>query len=331
MNYSVLVVTGLMVYLSKLVQKLITIRKVDMSLSLELLNVFVASADSGSFSQAARNMGKTQSSISMAVSTLEDNLGVELFDRTTRKPKLTDAGRTLLVKARHLVRDAKNFEADALLLAGHERKELIVAVEYVLPNEILFNALSYLEQIYPKIPITVFQSGLNDIAELVVTEKVDIGIGHVGLLTSNTRLEESAITIIHFTEVAACTHPLAQKELITKQEISQYRQLVVTDRSNMASDSVSSVFTPNVWLTNDLNLKLEMIIAGKGWGRMPIHMVEPHIKSGKLVKLNTDFLSKRTRGFPLHAMWLQGKPVDNIQKVLVDTLKEQSNDYFSER
>ena len=63
-----------------------------MHYSPEALTAFVEAAASGSFSAAARRMRKSQSTISTAISNLETDLGLTLFDRSTRQPTLT-AGR----------------------------------------------------------------------------------------------------------------------------------------------------------------------------------------------------------------------------------------------
>jgi len=59
------------------------------NVSLDQLRVFVAATDVGSFSAAARRLGRAQSAISQAIAGLESALGVQLFDRTERLPKLT--------------------------------------------------------------------------------------------------------------------------------------------------------------------------------------------------------------------------------------------------
>lgn len=68
--------------------------------TLDQLRVFVAVIDCGSFSRAARELHRTQSVISYTIANLEAQLNVELFDRSKRKPTLTEAGKALLADAR---------------------------------------------------------------------------------------------------------------------------------------------------------------------------------------------------------------------------------------
>ena len=65
--------------------------------------MFVIAAEQGSFSACARKTGKVQSAVSQAINNLEIDLGVTLFDRTSRQPVLTEAGTRLLKMAQGLM------------------------------------------------------------------------------------------------------------------------------------------------------------------------------------------------------------------------------------
>src|ERR1700738_2699747 len=68
--------------------------------SLDQLRSFIAAADEGSFSAAGRKLRRAQSGVSELVSSLEDQIGVTLFDRSGRYPRLTSEGAVLLAHAR---------------------------------------------------------------------------------------------------------------------------------------------------------------------------------------------------------------------------------------
>ena len=81
-----------------------------MSYTLEQLAAFVAAADGGSFSEAGRQLGKSQSSISTLIGNLEIEFDFELFDRKARCPSLTEKGEALYRDAAVLVRSAKSMQ-----------------------------------------------------------------------------------------------------------------------------------------------------------------------------------------------------------------------------
>ena len=76
-------------------------------LNLRSLNIFVQVADSWGISSAARQMGLTQSAVSQTIASLEQSLGVQLFDRDVRPMALTPSGTILLDKARGLLLSAR--------------------------------------------------------------------------------------------------------------------------------------------------------------------------------------------------------------------------------
>jgi DNA-binding transcriptional LysR family regulator len=67
--------------------------------SADAIETFIAAADLGSFSAAARHLGRSQSTVSVTIANLEVDLGLVLFERSGRRPELTPAGRALLPKA----------------------------------------------------------------------------------------------------------------------------------------------------------------------------------------------------------------------------------------
>lgn len=83
----------------------------------EVLQAFVQAATQGSFSAAARKLGKSQSTVSAAVASLEIDLDVVLFDRSSRKPTLTAAGHVLLQRAEQVLEASSRLELAASQLS----------------------------------------------------------------------------------------------------------------------------------------------------------------------------------------------------------------------
>src|SRR3984885_7074207 len=96
--------------------------------SLDQLRTFIAAADAGSFSAAARRLNRAQSAVSQTISGLEARLRVNLFDRTGRYPLLTEQGRQILIDARTVAAGIDQLKARAKGMAGGREAELSVAV-----------------------------------------------------------------------------------------------------------------------------------------------------------------------------------------------------------
>src|SRR5947207_14260794 len=97
--------------------------------TLDQLRTFIAAADEGSFSAAGRKLRRAQSVVSQTLANLEAQLGVKLFERSARYPRLTDEGRSLLAAARSVADDVDQFKARARAMREGLEPELSVAVD----------------------------------------------------------------------------------------------------------------------------------------------------------------------------------------------------------
>ncbi|RYY05331.1 MAG: LysR family transcriptional regulator, partial [Alphaproteobacteria bacterium] len=104
-----------------------------MAVSLDQLQAFVAAAEAGSFSGAARALRKAQSAVSTQVSNLEADLGVTLFNRAGRNPVLTPAGERLLLEARVVLERCEHLVGVARSLEQRVENRLVVAIDELYP------------------------------------------------------------------------------------------------------------------------------------------------------------------------------------------------------
>src|SRR4051794_10932519 len=101
--------------------------------SLDQLRTFVAAADEGSFSAAARCLKRTQSAVSESIANLEAQLAVTLFNRSSRYPRLTSQGNVLLADARSVVGAVDGMKARAKGIAGGLESELTAVIDVFFP------------------------------------------------------------------------------------------------------------------------------------------------------------------------------------------------------
>jgi DNA-binding transcriptional LysR family regulator len=127
---------------------------VDMDV-LSAMRAFVATIDSGSFSQAARELGASKATVSKQVAALEDHLRVRLLQRTTRKLHLTDEGRVFLERARGILNDLEDAQ-DAVSPLGEEpRGKLRISAPHTFGAMHLSEALSAFIERYPLIHVDI--------------------------------------------------------------------------------------------------------------------------------------------------------------------------------
>src|SRR5205814_8410692 len=96
--------------------------------SLDQLRTFIAAADEGGFSAGGGRLRRAQSVVSQTLANLEAQLGLKLFDRSARYPRLTDEGRSLLADARALADNVDGFKARAHAMREGLEPELSVVM-----------------------------------------------------------------------------------------------------------------------------------------------------------------------------------------------------------
>jgi len=116
--------------------KSITIGITDMTHSLDALLMFVEAATLGSFSAAARKLNKQQSTVSEAIANLEIDLGVTLFDRSTRRPTLSEHGYALLAHAQQVLDATDRLNRSAQRLAGGLEAQLSFALSDTYQSDV---------------------------------------------------------------------------------------------------------------------------------------------------------------------------------------------------
>ncbi|MBN5127042.1 LysR family transcriptional regulator, partial [Stenotrophomonas maltophilia] len=108
-----------------------------LKLSLDALQILDAIDRRGSFAGAGKALHKVPSTISYTVAKLEEDLGVQLFDRVGPRAEPTEAGRALLDEGRHLLRAARELELRVRRVASGWETELTLAVDSVFPTWLL--------------------------------------------------------------------------------------------------------------------------------------------------------------------------------------------------
>lgn len=289
--------------------------------SLDQLRTFVAAADEGSFSAAARKLNRVQSAVSGWVSSLEAQIGVPLFDRTGRFPRLTPEGVLLLADARNIVSSVDVLKARAKLISGGLEAELSVVFDVFYPTAAIAAAAKAFAQQFPLTPLRLFVEGLGAGYEPVLDGRCSLGI--LGALPlafpslASERLQETPLVM-----VAALSHPLARfKRRIPRRALAKHVQLVLTDRSELMVGRDYGVSSPSTWRLADLSTKYAFLKGGVGWGSMPMHMVDQDIMAGTLVVLDTDDMPKSGFMLSMSAFYPAASPPGPAGRWLIQLLK----------
>ncbi len=294
------------------------------SVSLDHLRMFIAAADEGSFSAGGRRLRRAQSVISQTLANLEAQLGVKLFDRSSRSPVLTGQGLALLAEARAVVSRMDVFKARAKGLSGGLEPELSVVVDVMFPLEELTNAVAAFQGEFPATPLTLFVEALGAVLQPVMDGRCAFGV--MGSLpTAPTHLTLERLLSVGWAFVASPSHPLASlKGPIPARVLAQHRQLVLTDRSELSQGKDFGVFSANTWRLADLGAKHAFLRAGLGWGGMPVGVIETDLANGSLVKIRIEDIPDTNLVMAMSAVFRTDRPPGRAGRWLIDRLKART-------
>jgi DNA-binding transcriptional LysR family regulator len=290
--------------------------------SLDQLRTFIAAVDEGSFSAAARKLNRVQSAVSGWIGGLEAQVGVTLFDRTGRFPKLTPEGVLLLADARHIVSGVDTLKARAKLMSSGLETELAVVVDVFFPTAIVAATAKAFASRFPLTPLRLFVEGLSAAYQPVLDGRCSLGILATLPLTFPALVSEP-LGEVSLISVAAPGHPLAKfGRRIPKRELRKHVQLVLTDRSDLMAGRDYGVVSPSTWRLADLSTKYAFLKDEVGWGGMPLHMVEKDIASGTLVVLDVDDMPRGGFMLTMSAYHQSSNPPGPAGRWFVDHLKQ---------
>src|ERR1700681_2718277 len=160
------------------------------AVTLDQLRTFVAAAEEGSFSAAGRKLRRAQSVISQTLATLERQLGVKLFDRGGRYPRLTDHGHALLNDAKTIADGMDGFKARAKTWREGLEPELSLSIDAMYPMCVLTEAVGSFRDAFPHTPLRLYVEVLGAVIEPVLQGTCHIGaIGTLPVVPQNMRSE----------------------------------------------------------------------------------------------------------------------------------------------
>lgn len=289
--------------------------------SLDQLRAFISAADEGSFSAAARRLRRAQSAVSDLVSNLEAQVGVPLFDRSGRYPKLTAQGSVLLADARSVAAGVEGLKARAKGMASGLEPELSAVVDVFFPIEAITEAAKEFRLRFPGTPLRLFVEALGGAFQPVIDGRA--GVGVVGPLpVMPPSLTAERLIGVAFVMVAARDHPLASfSGVIPKTELARHVQLVLTDRSKLSEGLEFGVMSPTTWRLGDLFAKHAFLLSGLGWGGMPHHTVKRDVAEGRLVELAIEDVAPDGLILPMSAIYPTASPPGPAGRWLIERLK----------
>lgn len=277
-----------------------------MNLSLEQLRTLHAVAQTGSFSAAARKLGKVQSAISTTMANLEIDLGLSLFDRSGHTPRLTAAGQRILQETRQVLAQCAHIEALAAELAGGCEPALTLAVDDAAQLPWLAPVLHGFSEKFPSVELELLFPHMGDLCDMLASGRAQLGIGyHLGQYSAD--IQRQRLTRVCFPVVVSITHPLAALPAPTLADLRQSRQILITNRQG-EKDLDRFRHARDVWWVEGDQGVLDLVKRGFGWAAVPEFLLPDSLGNGEVTILPIDLPDAGT-GFDLELLSSSNQPL----------------------
>ncbi|HZN92405.1 MAG TPA: LysR family transcriptional regulator [Myxococcales bacterium] len=297
--------------------------------NLQGLVSFIESAGGGSFTAAAGRLGLTPAAVSKNVMRLEQQLQVRLFNRTTRRLKLTQEGEAFLARASEALRALDQAISDVTRAGGEPEGRVRLSVASSFGRRYVLPLLPGLARKHPRLQIEL---SLDNRAVDLVAEGFDIGLRGGRVLDSS--LVARRVARLPVVLVAAPAYVQRHGAPRTPADLAGHRLLAVRSGSGQAaawrfrrpSGRGFTAWEPpaQVW-ASDPEALLDLGLAGEGILQVGLHHAAPHLRAGKLKVLLHGLHDPDEREIVLHYPHRQflSSRVRVVVDALLEALREQ--------
>ena len=288
---------------------------------LDAMRLFIRVADTGSFSRAAADLAVGQPTVSRRIQDLETQLGADLFLRTTRALSLTEAGQKFYTRARAILDDFDQAEAEVRGLDNEPYGQLRITVPHSLSRTVIAPALASFMRRYPDLSLDVIS---DDTYTDIVQEGIDLAF----------RLGELPDSSLMAKRIALCPRRLWASPIYAAQVsgLSRPGELDPTDAlhlrhkidtggwelTHQQTGEVDTLRVDGRFRASSGDMLIQAAQDALGYVLAPDWLVCEKVRSGDLVPLFNDW---EAAALPLHVVWSGGK-LKGKSRLLADHITE---------
>ncbi len=292
------------------------------------LKAFLAIADTKTFTAGARRVNVTQAAISMQIRQLEDEVGIQLFTRTPRRVILTEAGESLLDRARRILREHDTAIAEIAEIAGAEYGRLrIGSASAMFATAQLPTILEKLKNKFPNAEITVSSGTSQTLVEKIMHGDIDIAF--VSLPVEAANIQTDLLFSDEIVAISHPSHPLSKQKVISAAALAG-EQLILGEQGGNTRRMIDDFFhaanvRPNVMMELSRQEAINKMVENKmGVGIAGAKTVSDEVREGKL---NSWLIEGAEIKWDLGLARLRGGYFSPIAKEFIELCKEN----FKER
>ena len=290
-------------------------------MDISVLQIFLAVAETGSFSRAAEQIYLTQPAISKRIAALESEIGTRLFDRIGRGIHLTPAGEALLARARHVILELEDIKRGISNLSGTITGELQVATSHHIGLHRLPGPLKQFHDSYRQVRLNLQFMDSEKACQAVA--KGDLELAVVTLPPKDTVfLKVEKIWDDPLDIVVSPGHPLARERRVKLEKLLDY-PAILPGPGTYTREIILDAFGPlrdriQVGMATNYLEVLKMLAAiGLGWSALPRTMIDEVLKVVQIEK----GVIRRELGIVTHEKRTLSNAGQALIRIIRDTIK----------
>lgn len=287
---------------------------------LEWWLTFKTVVDCGTYARAAELLNKSQSSLSYAVSRLNDQLPRPVLEIRGRKAELTAEGEVLYRYASQLIRQAQTMEAVAHSMAVEFEAEVTLALDVLLEIGQLACSLESFSRRFPHTRVRILETSLSGTLEALLENQADLVIG----ASVPVGFSGLPVRTVRMIPVAAPDHPLFQDSAVDEMELRSYRQVVLRDSGKRSERDSGWLEAEQRWTVSHFSSSISVIKTGLAFGFLPRNWVEKDLENGSLREISLRGGYDRT--LPLYLMFANREIAGPATRALGEILKQDLSD-----
>ncbi|WP_422766695.1 LysR family transcriptional regulator [Photobacterium leiognathi subsp. mandapamensis] len=251
------------------------------------IEMFLYAIKTGSIAEAARKLGKSRTTVSAALSALEDELGIALLNRTGNQIIPTDVGDAIANDFERMLLIAHDIETRcAQHLAGVE-STIRIARDDSLPESVWRKLLREIRHQFPQTSVSIYSAPPQELEDMVTQNLVDVAYGLIPDTHQLSRLHQIDLGQIRVMSVAHKDHPLSQLRKVTSADLERFTEIAVAyiDEENL------KIVTPKAGKYIALSFYEHLrdaVLDQTGWSYLPAILIKQHLREGtlKVIKYN---------------------------------------------
>ncbi len=245
------------------------------------IEMFLTAIDKGSIAGAARELEKSRTTVSAAISALEDSLGVELLERSGNSVRLTDVGRMIHDDCERLVQAVYDIEGKCRQFRSGIESALRIGRDDALPEEFWREVIRDIGHEFPESSVSIYVAPPPELYEMVDENMVDVAFGLLPETRTFGRINSKKLGQVRMMSVVHRDHPLAQVQRIQRADLEKYTEITlayVDDEGLKALDPISPHY---IALPFYEHLR-DAVLDGTGWSNVPSVLLRKFLRSGSL-------------------------------------------------